>query len=302
MLTDLILSYIRKDPTIKRHLVKTVSWRIVGSVDTIIISSFIAHNWQLGFTIGGIEFFTKMFLYFWHERIWLQIAYGLPDRILKALKIKESQKKQLFLQDLGVAKTNREVNNQHRAITIWLTGLSASGKSSIASALDKQLFTLQVRSFVLDGDNTRIGINSDLSFSKEDRKENIRRVAEICKLFNEAGSIAIASFISPFAADRQMAKTIIGEENFIEVYIDTPIAVCKQRDRKGLYPLAEKGKIKQFTGISSPYEAPTHPDIRIHNAETTITQATAQILEYLESQFHIVISSAHVTGAIEMGK
>ena len=170
----------------------------------------------------------------------------------------------LFKQTTKVSRAQRETLNNNRSFTLWFTGLSSSGKSTIAAELEAQLFALGYRTYILDGDNTRLGINSDLSFSKEDRAENIRRVAQISKLLNEAGVIVIASFIAPFEADRQIAKEIIGAESFIEVYINSSLDVCKSRDPKGLYKLAMQGKIKDFTGIDSPYEAPASPDIHLH--------------------------------------
>lgn len=284
MITDIILTALKKDPTIKRHLLKTITWRLIGSVDTTILGWLISGEISIGIKIGGMELLTKMLLYFIHERIWHRIPYGIPTRAAKADQIKKELDHQLFEQYFSVTKKDRELQNNHPAFTIWFSGLSASGKSTIASKLDTYFFSKTKKSYILDGDNTRLGINSDLSFSKDDRKENIRRVAEIAKLLNDAGIIVIASFISPFEADRQKAKAIIGEKFFTEVFIDTDISVCKQRDKKGLYQLAEQGKIKEFTGISSPYEKPTAPDIYINNNSATVDAAIQQIIRYLETR------------------
>jgi adenylyl-sulfate kinase len=191
---------------------------------------------------------------------------------------------QLFEQPIKVSRAAREESNKHKAFTIWITGLPASGKTSIANALDEYFFNKKIHSFVLDGDNTRLGINSDLDFSREGRKENIRRVAQISKLMNDAGTIAIAAFITPFEEDRTMAKEIIGNENLILVYISTPIETCKQRDKKGLYQLATLGKIKEFTGISSPYEIPLHANITVDNSKNTIEHSVETIISYLEKK------------------
>ncbi len=263
-------------------MLKTVSWRIVGTLDTILLGWLITGEISTGAKIGGMELFTKMILYFIHERSWHKISFGIPTRINNAEKIKKENAANLFLYNSKIRRNQREYLNENQSFTIWLTGLSASGKSSIANELDSWLFKKGYRSYVIDGDNTRLGINSDLSFSREDRSENIRRVAEICKLFNDAGNIAIASFISPFAADRLMAKKIIGTESFIEIFVDADIQICKKRDFKGLYKLAEEGKIKHFTGIDSPYEKPVSPAIHLHSDKDSVDDCVAQIISHLK--------------------
>ncbi|WP_246229516.1 adenylyl-sulfate kinase [Mucilaginibacter humi] len=150
----------------------------------------------------------------------------------------------LFAQTTKVTRAQREGLNNHKAFTLWFTGLSSSGKSTIAAELEARLFKAGYRTYILDGDNTRLGVNSDLSFSVKDRSENIRRVAQISKLFNEAGIIVIASFIAPFKNDRDASRNIIGEDSFIEVFIDSSLEVCKMRDPKGLYKQALAGKLK----------------------------------------------------------
>lgn len=167
------------------------------------------------------------------------------------------------------------------AKVIWLTGLSGSGKSTIAEALEKQLFQHGFFCQVLDGDNIRSGINANLSFSEEDRIENIRRIAEIAKLYLNSGIITINSFISPTRKIRQMAKDIIGEDDFIEVFIDTPLHICEERDVKGLYKKARAGEIKQFTGIDSPYENPEKPKIIIQTANKSINSSVETLLKGL---------------------
>lgn len=184
----------------------------------------------------------------------------------------------------SVSPIQREILLKHKPVTIWLTGLSGSGKSTIAYALEKQLIDADHACFVLDGDNIRHGLNSNLGFNPEDRCENIRRVAEVAKLFNDAGLIVIASFISPFAKDRQHAMEIIGEDKFVEIFVDAPIDVCESRDPKGLYVKARSGSIVDFTGISSPYEAPTEPDVHIHSDVITIEEAVSQVMTYLGKQ------------------
>ncbi|HFA47929.1 MAG TPA: adenylyl-sulfate kinase, partial [Bacteroidetes bacterium] len=163
-----------------------------------------------------------------------------------------------------ISRTEKERFLGQKSKVLWLTGLSGSGKSTIAQLLERQLIKNSFFSKILDGDNIRSGINSNLGFTIEDRKENIRRIAEIAKLFIENGVIAICSFISPTIAIRDFAKNIIGEKDFIEIYINAPLDVCENRDVKGLYKKARNGEIKNFTGISSPYEAPLNPAIEIN--------------------------------------
>ena len=172
-----------------------------------------------------------------------------------------------------VAAVDRAAILGQEPLTIWFTGLSASGKSTLAYALEKSLIDDEKACFVLDGDNVRQGLNKDLGFSEIDRSENIRRIAEVAKLMNEAGLIVITAFISPFAADRVLAKNIIGSERFLEVYLSTPINVCEQRDNKGLYKRARFGALANFTGISQAYEAPSMPDMVIDTSSMEINQA-----------------------------
>ena len=166
--------------------------------------------------------------------------------------------------------------------TIWMTGLSGSGKSTISFALESKLIQNKRPCYVLDGDNIRHGLNRDLGFSNTDRKENIRRIAEVAKLLNDAGLFVITSFISPFLEDRKSARDIIGEDNFVEVFIDTPIDVCSKRDTKGLYQKAYSGEIQDFTGISSPYEAPENPELTIKTVKVSAEKAVAMIMETLK--------------------
>lgn len=186
--------------------------------------------------------------------------------------------KNIFQNSYSVSRTIREKLNQHRSFTIWLTGLSGSGKSTIANSLDLQLISMGVRSYVLDGDNTRLGLNKDLNFSEEDRTENIRRAAEVAKLMNDAGLVVVTAFISPFEKDRDLAKTIIGEESFLEVYINTPLSICEKRDTKGLYKKARSGLMINMTGIDSPYEAPELPDLSIDTSDLSIEESSFKII------------------------
>lgn len=166
---------------------------------------------------------------------------------------------------------------QH-GLMIWFTGLSGSGKSTIAIALERELHERGILCRILDGDNVRSGINNNLGFSEEDRVENIRRIAEVSKLFVDTGIVTIAAFISPSNTLRQMAASIIGETDFIEVYVDTPLSVCEQRDVKGLYKRARNGEVKNFTGISAPFEAPEHPALRLDTSRLTIGKSVDKLL------------------------
>ncbi|KAJ5490031.1 hypothetical protein LT330_003365 [Penicillium expansum] len=188
-----------------------------------------------------------------------------------------------------------ELRNQ-QGLTIWLTGLSASGKSTLAVELEHQLVRDRgVHAYRLDGDNIRFGLNKDLGFSEADRNENIRRIAEVAKLFADSNSIAITSFISPYRKDRDTARQLHeavtpGEETglpFVEVYVDVPVEVAEQRDPKGLYKKAREGIIKEFTGISAPYEAPANPEVHVKNYELPVQDAVKQIIDYLDSKGYL---------------
>jgi adenylylsulfate kinase len=183
-----------------------------------------------------------------------------------------------------VSKTQRAELKKQKACLLWYTGLSGSGKSTIANAVDALLFQRKCHSYLLDGDNVRHGLNGDLGFSDEDRVENIRRISEVAQLFVDAGLIVSTAFISPFAADREIAAKKLGAGEFIEVFIDTPIAICEQRDPKGLYKKARAGEIKDFTGIDSTYEAPENPAIHIDTSDKSIEQCALQVVDYLIEQ------------------
>jgi len=173
----------------------------------------------------------------------------------------------------------KEVYLKQRGKVIWMTGLSGSGKTTLASALEKRLFELNYFCQILDGDNVRSGINKNLMFTEEDRMENIRRIAEVSKLFMNCGIILICAFISPTNEMRNMAREIIGEDDFLEVFIDTPLEVCEQRDPKGLYKKARSGEIKNFTGISAPFEVPTHPFMAVDNTKENIDETVREMLK-----------------------
>ena len=180
-----------------------------------------------------------------------------------------------------IGKKDRAKANSQKPCVLWFTGLSGSGKSTIADAIEQALYKYQKRTILLDGDNVRKGLNKDLGFTDEDRVENIRRIAEVSKLMLEAGLLTIVSFISPFREERKMARSLFEEDEFIEIYIDTPIEICEQRDPKGLYKMARAGKLKNFTGIDSDYEVPQNPEITLHNGHAKIQDMADQIIQYL---------------------
>jgi bifunctional enzyme CysN/CysC len=181
-------------------------------------------------------------------------------------------------QYLEVNKAARAALNQQKPCVLWFTGLSGSGKSTIANALEKQLYAQGRRTYVLDGDNVRHGLNKDLGFTQEDRIENIRRVAEVAKLMVDAGLIVITTFISPYRADRAIARRLFAPGEFFEVFVDTPVELCEQRDPKGLYKKARRGEIKNFTGIDSAFEAPEMPEVRLETGETDVAQSVAALM------------------------
>lgn len=192
-----------------------------------------------------------------------------------------NQRKHLFQQKYSVSRQDREELNGHVAFTIWFSGFSGSGKSTLAATLDQWFYNRQIHSYITDGDNTRLHLNRDLDFSREGRKENIRRVAEVARLFNDAGVVVISSFISPFEEDRISAKAIVGVDKYVEVYVATPLEICIKRDAKGLYAKAQKGEIKDFTGINSPYEVPSNPDIIVDTTLDTIETSLEIITNWL---------------------
>lgn len=180
-----------------------------------------------------------------------------------------------------VSRDKKQQHKGHKPVLLWYIGLSGSGKSTVANAVETKLFSLGCHTYLLDGDNVRLGLNKGLTFSDEDRVENIRRISEVAKLFVDAGLIVSTAFISPFKADRAQARSLVNEGEFVEVFIDTPLCVCESRDPKGLYKKARAGKIPNFTGISSSFDVPGNPDIHVKTAEQTIEQCAEQIVDYL---------------------
>jgi len=191
------------------------------------------------------------------------------------------------IHDRIVQRSEREASNGHQAGVIWLTGLSGSGKSTIAAAVERALFEAGQFVVLLDGDNVRTGLCGDLGFSLEDRKENIRRIAETAKLFAAAGAQVLCSFVSPTRAIRAMASEIIGQDDFLEVFVNTPLAVCEARDVKGLYAKARAGEIKNFTGIDSPYEAPENPFLDLKTEHQTVEASAAEVVQAIRQKLSL---------------
>ncbi len=183
----------------------------------------------------------------------------------------------IFKQEYKISLEDRNKLHRHCSKLIWFTGLSGSGKSTLANLLEKELHLLKVSTFVLDGDNMRLGLNRDLTFSNDDRAENIRRIGEVASLFLQAGVVTIAAFVSPFKKDREMVNKIVGSDNFIEIYVNASLTECEKRDTKGLYKKARNGEIKNMTGISSPYEVPENPTLEIDTNKETIDESMQKI-------------------------
>ena len=189
-----------------------------------------------------------------------------------------------------VTRERRNQQNNHKSAVLWFTGLSGSGKSTLAHAVEEHLHQLGCKTFVLDGDNVRHGLSGDLGFSDEDRKENLRRIGEVSKLFIEAGVIVLTAFISPFREDRERVRSLMPHGDFLEVYVDCPIEVCENRDVKGLYKRARAGEVKEFTGISSPYEAPEKAELWLQTDHEALDESTDKIIELLRTR-NILIES-----------
>jgi bifunctional enzyme CysN/CysC len=206
-----------------------------------------------------------------------------PDRrdVLSGVKSQN-----IFWSKGKIDREAREKRNKHKGAILWLTGLSGAGKSTIATELERELFVMGLHTYILDGDNVRHGLSANLGFSPEDRQENIRRVGEVAKLMMDAGVLVITAFISPYRDDRKLARSIVDEDDFIEIYVNAPVEVCEQRDPKGLYKKARAGQIKEFTGVSAPYEAPEKPEVEVHTDKQSVAECVAHIIDHLK-QAHI---------------
>lgn len=190
----------------------------------------------------------------------------------------------IFKQTYQIDAAQRQKLKRHKPLTLWFTGLSGSGKSTLANALEQKLYDEGIHTYTLDGDNIRLGINANLTFSPEDRAENLRRVAEVAKLMNDAGLVVLAAFVSPYRKDREKVKNIVGIDNFVEIFVNTPLETCEARDVKGLYAKARKGEIQNFTGVNAPYEPPLNSGISIDTSKTSIETSVTELWEQLKSR------------------
>jgi adenylylsulfate kinase len=202
---------------------------------------------------------------------------------------KQARKRNVIWHDHLVTRHDRNVRNRHRSGLIWFTGLPSAGKSTIAHQLEKELFDRGIRCYVLDGDNVRHGLTADLGFSREDRKENLRRIAEVGRLFVDAGFVVIAAFVSPYRKDREFIRGKLGEEHFFEVFIECSPEVAETRDPKGNYRKAREGIIKNYTGVSAPYEAPDNPDLVINTEQMGVGECVRAALEFLDERKFILL-------------
>jgi adenylylsulfate kinase len=200
----------------------------------------------------------------------------------------------IFWHEGQITRADRERLHGHRGVTIWFTGLSGSGKSTLARAAEEALFERGCQVYVLDGDNIRHGLNRDLGFSPADRTENIRRIGEVAKLFTDFGAIVLTAFISPYREDRNTARAVHAEGDFVEVFVDCSLDVCEQRDTKGLYKKARRGEIREFTGISAPYEPPEAAELTLNTAKSSVEECVAQLLDYLKENGYLDVRAVHV--------
>jgi adenylylsulfate kinase len=210
---------------------------------------------------------------------------GTPeDRDLWSEFMTDIKSKNITWHESNIAKEDREKLNGHKAVVLWFTGLSGSGKSTLALAVEQVLYKKDCRTIVLDGDNIRHGLNKNLGFSPEDREENIRRIGEVAKLFTQAGVIALTAFISPYRADRDKVRALLKDGEFVEIYLKCAIEVCESRDVKGLYKKARAGEIKEFTGISAPYEEPLQAELVIDTGVETLEDSVQKVLAHLQNR------------------
>ncbi|NLP59243.1 adenylyl-sulfate kinase [Lutibacter sp. B1] len=196
-------------------------------------------------------------------------------------------KKNIIPHSYHISISDRRKLNKHNSFLLWFTGLSGSGKSTISNLVEQELYKKGIKTYSLDGDNIRKGINSDLTFAPNDRTENIRRIAELANLMVDAGLVVLASFVSPYKKDRESIRNIVKDENFVEIYINTSVEECERRDVKGLYKKARAGEIKNMTGLSAPYEAPENPDIEIKTEKSSIEESVKKIVEYITPKLQL---------------
>ena len=277
--------YLKNESRLK-SLIKGISWRIIGTIDTLFVAFIITGDTVKSLSIGGIEVFTKIFLYYLHERLWSRISEQFWKKTKGLFSFIKYKNHVFSTEEWLVNRSDRERKNKHKGCVIWMTGLSGSGKTTIARHLEKKLFDEGYSSKILDGDVLRSGINADLAFSDNDRKENIRRTAEIAKIFAETGFITIVSLITPKEEYRSLARQIIGEKDFRLIYVEASLSECERRDVKGLYAKARNGEIKDFTGVSAGngFEIPVKYDLVLNTDNKEMERLVQLIFDYLEKK------------------
>ncbi len=258
-------------------------------MDTVLLAWLISGNPMTGFKIGAAEVVTKMILYYFHERAWYKFNFGLNRRKERERRMKRAGdiSENIVAQDFKINSDKREGLLGQKPVLVWFTGLSGSGKSTMANLLETELHASGFKTYLLDGDNVRNGLCNDLTFTEQDRIENIRRIGEVSKLFLDAGVIVLSSFVSPFARDRKEVRGLVGTDRFVEVFVDCPLEVCEQRDVKGLYKKARAGKIKNFTGIDSPFEEPKNPDLVLKTATEDPNDLLERLINYIEPKIRL---------------
>ena len=259
--------------TQRRSVAKAITWRIIASSTTMGIVFLFTGKLLLAGGIGLVESISKMLFYYLHERAWTRSSYG---------KVSAEPRSDNIVSHSGtISQEEREIESGTKAATVWFTGLTGSGKTTLAYALERRLFDKGLRSVVLDGENMRLGLCCDLGFDPTERAENVRRTAEVARISNIHGIFAFCGLISPFKDDRVRAKEIIGDGKFLLVHLTAQDETLHERARDHMYDKAEKGEIKHFTGVTDPYEAPLTPDLVIQTDQSTIDESVDRIIESL---------------------
>jgi len=260
----------------RRSVAKAITWRIVATSTTMAIVFGFTGKLLLAGGIGLVESLSKILFYYTHERLWSRSSFG---------KVSDAPRSRHVVAHAGtISEKEREAEDGSRAVTVWFTGLSGSGKTTLAYALERRLFDQDLRSIVLDGENMRLGLCRDLGFDPIERAENVRRTAEVARIANSHGILAICGLISPFRDDRRRAKGVIGNDRFLLVHLTADEQTLHDRARNHMYDRAEKGEIKHFTGVSDPYEAPERPDLVLHTGEMDIDRCLDEITARINGQ------------------